>query len=665
MNYRFRLALATCALIWASCNPMTTMTYDEYPAYTGTDLGVTYTPAATTWKVWSPAIDSLRLHLYRTGHEDDLLATHDFVHGDQGVWSITLSGDWEGHYYTVQALHEGRWLAEVPDPYARATGVNGARGMVIDLDRTDPKDWAMDTRPVLSSLSDVILYELHVRDLSAHPNSGITHARQYLGLTETGRTNAAGLPTGLDHIRELGVTHVHLLPVFDFMPRSIDERDPAGRYNWGYDPQNYNVPEGAYASDPYDGAVRIREFKQMVQALHSAGLRVVMDVVYNHTGVTEESNFNQIAPGYYYRHNADGSFSNASACGNETASERPMMRKFMLESMRYWVEEYHIDGFRVDLMGIHDIATMNAIAADLKSIDSTILVYGEGWTAGDSPLPYEQRALKAHAKALKDVAVFSDDMRDGLKGSVFEHTERGFVNGASGQEESIKFGVVAATDHPQVDTSRVKYAKAFWSPSPQQTINYVSCHDNHTLWDKLQLTHPDADEATRLKMHRLAHSIVLTSQGIPFIHAGAELARTKSGVENSFEHPDSINRLDWDRKTQYAAHHAYFQALIALRKAHPAFRLHSAKAIAENVHFLPDTPSGIVAFWIDGAAVGDSWSRIWVVYNATSAPWRLPFGESLYAVHWQGDTYDLDAPLAVSPTLEAPSLGLTIARDSE
>lgn len=660
MRHLLRFTLAF--LLWTSCNPAS-MTYDQYPTYDGTDLGVNYAPEATTWKVWSPAVDSLRLHLYRTGHLDDRLDTHPLVLDPAtGVWSITLDGDWTGHYYTVQAYHEGDWLAEVPDPYARATGVNGARGMVLDLATTDPEGWAADVRPPLASLSDVILYELHIRDLSAHPNSGITHARQYLGLTETATRNAAQQSTGLDHIRELGVTHVHLLPVFDFMPRSVDERDPASRYNWGYDPQNYNVPEGAYATDPYDGAVRIREFKQMVQALHRAGLRVVMDVVYNHTGVTEASHFNQVAPGYYYRHLPDGSFSNASACGNETASERPMMRKFMLESMRYWVEEYHVDGFRVDLMGIHDINTMNAIAADLKSIDSTLLLYGEGWTAGDSPLPYEQRALKAHGKALHGVGLFSDDMRDGLKGSVFEHAERGFVSGAAGLEESIKFGVVAATDHPQVDTTRVKYAKAFWSPSPQQTINYVSCHDNHTLWDKLLLSNPDADEATRLQMHRLAHAIVFTSQGIPFMHAGAELARTKSGVENSFEHPDSINRLDWSRKSQYAAHHAYFQALIALRKAHPAFRLHSAKAIQDYLYFVPNTPPGIVAYRINGAAVGDDWPTIWVVYNATREAWTLPFGESQYAVHWEGDVYDLAAPLSQAATLRAAPLGMTIAR---
>lgn len=664
MNLLLRLTLFAQLLLWAACNP-NAMTYDDYPTYEGADLGFTYTPDATTWKVWSPAVDSLRLHLYRTGHEDDLLSTHPFERGDNGVWELVLSGDWAGRYYTVQAFHQGEWLAEVPDPYARATGVNGARGMVLDLASTDPDGWGQDQRPPLASLSDVIIYELHIRDLSAHPNSGISHARQYLGLTETATRNAAGQSTGLDHIRELGVTHVHLLPVFDFMPRSIDERDPAGRYNWGYDPQNYNVPEGAYASDPYDGAVRIREFKQMVQALHAAGLRVVMDVVYNHTGVTEESVFNQVAPGYYYRHHADGSFSDASACGNETASERPMMRKFMQESMRYWVEEYHIDGFRVDLMGIHDIATMNAIAADLKAIDSTLLIYGEGWTAGDSPLPYEQRALKAHGKSLQGVGLFSDDMRDGLKGSVFEHTERGWVSGAQDMKESIKFGVVAATDHPQVDTSRVKYAKAFWSPSPQQTINYVSCHDNHTLWDKLLLSNPDADEATRLKMHRLAHAIVLTSQGIPFLHAGAELVRTKSGVENSFQHPDSINRLDWERKSTYATHTAYFQALIALRKAHPAFRLHSAKAIQEHLHFLEGTPPGIVAYTLDGAAVGDAWGQIVVIYNATDTAWALPFGESLWAVHWQGDRYDLAAPLAVMDALSAAPMGLTIARAAE
>ena len=489
-----------------------------------------------------------------------------------GTWSAKVPGDIKGKFYVFKVQINGKWLNEVPDPYAKAVGVNGKRAMVVDLKETNPAGWEKDKSPVFKNKTDAILYELQVRDASIAANSGIKNKGKYLGLTETGTKNTEGLSTGLDHIKELGVTHVHLLPCFDFY--SIDESKPdKPQYNWGYDPLNYNVPDGSFSTDPYDGITRIKEFKQMVQAFHQNGLRVIMDVVYNHTRLTEDSYFNQLVPGYYYRQTKDGKFSNATACGNETASERYMMRKFMLESVLYWVKEYHIDGFRFDLMGVHDIETMNLISKELHKIKPDILLYGEGWTAGSSPLPDSLRAIKKYAYKLDRIAVFSDDIRDGIKGSVFEHADKGFASGKPGMEESIKFGIVASCKHPQVDYAKVNYSKAPYSAQPWNTITYCECHDNHVLWDKLAISAKNATEAERKEMDKLAMSIVLTSQGISFLHAGTEFLRTKKGVENSFESPDSINAIDWSLKTKNKEVFEYVKGLIKMRKEHPAFRM--------------------------------------------------------------------------------------------
>ncbi|MEQ1678268.1 MAG: type I pullulanase, partial [Chitinophagaceae bacterium] len=523
------------------------------------------------------------------------------------------------------------WKKEVPDPYAKATGVNGERAMIVDLVKTNPDGWTKDKSPLFKNKTDAIIYELHIRDASISSTSGIKNKGKFLGLTETGTKNAAGFSTGLDHIKELGVTHVHLLPCYDF--NSIDEAKPDAKYNWGYDPLNYNVPEGSYSTDPYDGVTRINEFKQLVQTFHANGLRVVMDVVYNHTALTETSNFNQLVPGYYYRQTKDGVFSNASACGNETASERPMFRKFMLESMLYWVKEYHIDGFRVDLMGIHDIETMNLISKELHKIKPDILLYGEGWTAGSSPLPDSLRAIKVNAKKLDRIAVFSDDLRDGIKGSVFDHKDKGFVSGKPGMEESIKFGIVASCKHPQVDYSKVNYSKAPYSAQPFQTISYCECHDNHVLWDKLGISAKDATEEERVNMHKLALSIVLTSQGISFLHAGTEFLRSKKGVENSFESPDSINAIDWNLKSKNKEVVDYVKALIDIRKKHPAFRMTTARQMTDNIHFLKDMPESVIAYTINGKALKDSWEKILVIFSGTAAEGvTLPLGKWKAAV---------------------------------
>ena len=608
----------------------------DFPVYEGNDLGLTYSKTTSIVKVYSPAVDSMRIHLYEKGHEGAPIDTRLMTYGKQGISTIELEGDWLNKYYTVQVFHKGKWLNEAVEPYAKATGANGMRAMFVDLSRTNPEGWNEDKRPALANPNDIIIYELHVRDVSIHESSGIKNKGKFLGLVEVGTKTASGLSTGLDHIKELGVTHVHLLPSFDFMPRSVDEMNPDAKYNWGYDPQNYNVPEGAYSTNPYDGEVRIKEFKQMVKTFHDNGIRVILDVVYNHTGQTEDSYFNQIAPDYYYRKNADGTFSNASACGNETASERPMVRKFIIESMKYWAEEYHLDGFRVDLMGIHDIETMNMISEELKTVDESIFVYGEGWKAGSSPLADSLLALKANTPQLNHIAAFSDDIRDGLKGSVFEHQDRGFVSGKAGLEESVKFGIVGATQHPQLDYKKVNYSDAAWANQPSQCMTYVSCHDNHTLYDKLMISRADAREADRLKMHRLAGTIVLTSQGVSFMHAGVELARTKFGVENSFESPDSINQFTWERKKDYFDHYNFYKNLVQLRKNHPAFRMTTTADIQKHLAFLP-TEDLLIGYQISGNANGDSWKNILVFLNGSDDDKTVNLPQGEWTIVLQGD----------------------------
>ena len=614
MKYLFILFLPLTVL--QACNQIQTKfdSYADYPTYNGTDLGLTYTKSNTTAKLWAPSASEIIFRIYGSGQGDDLIEEFPMNRKDNGVWELILNGDRADQYYTFQTIVFIDTLQEVPGPYAKAVGVNGKRAMIVDLAATDPEDWDMDKRPELAGPQNIIIYEIHVRDMTIHESSGASNPGIFLGLAENGTTNQYGDHTGLDHLVELGVTHVHLLPSFDF--RSVDETKlDQPQYNWGYDPENYNTPEGSYSTDPYNAGIRIKEFKKMVQAMHNNGIRVIMDVVYNHTGSTDQSVFNQTVPGYYYRHNPDNSWSDAAACGNETASERTMMRKYIIESVKYWANEYHIDGFRFDLMGIHDIETMNLISEELKLIDSTLFVYGEGWTAGSSPLPDSLRALKKYTSDLTDIAVFSDDLRDGLKGSVFEEEERGFASGKPGLEESIKFGIVASTQHYQINYDLVNYSKSPWSPQPIQTINYVSCHDNNTLFDKLLLSVPEADEEQIIKMHKLSQTIVLTSQGVPFLHAGTDFLRTKNGVENSYNYPDSINQIDWERKHEYREVFDYYRDLIALRKSHPAFRMPTTKMVQNYLVFESFDDNNLVGYMLKDNANGDSWKNIYVVFN--------------------------------------------------
>jgi len=627
-------------MVLTSFTPVqTTDPFANYPVYTGTDLGVSYSPQQTVFKVWAPMASAVKLRLYAAGNGGEATSTIDLDKGDQGTWQTTVKQDIKDQYYTFQVMQDGKWLLEAPDIYAKAVGVNGHRGMVVDLAATNPAGWQNDTKPVLKNLTDAIIYELHIRDISVDPNSGIKNKGKFLGLTETGTKSPDGLSTGLDHIKELGVTHVHLLPSFDF--NSIDETKlDQKQYNWGYDPLNYNVPEGSYSTNPYDGNVRIKEFKQMVQALHANGLRVILDVVYNHTTDIAHSNFTQFAPGYFYRHNPDGSYSNGTGCGNETASEQPMMRKFMIESVVYWVKEYHLDGFRFDLMGIHDIVTMNAISDTLHKIDPSIVIYGEGWAAGASPLAENLRAVKKNIYEVNKVAAFSDDLRDGLKGGFSNVKAKGFVSGDQNSKESVKFGIVASTQNSQINYQAVDDSKAFWAAEPYQTISYASCHDDNTLFDRLKIGNPDATEADLIKMDKLANAIVLTSQGISFLHSGVEILRTKMGIANSFNSPDSINQIDWSRKTRYLPVFDYYKQLIALRKAHPAFRMPSTEMIQQHLFFTETNDPSVIAYQLTGNANGDSWGTILLIFNGSKDAKAVSIPAGSWTLAADGDKID-------------------------
>jgi pullulanase len=630
-----------CSLFLYSCDlsESTPMSYDAYPVPENINLWPEYSSEATTFRLWSPPAEMVRLHLYDQGDGGSSIAIHELKSAEKGIWELRLPGDWNGTYYTFQIKVNGKWLAETPGIYAQAVGVNGHRAMVVDLEQTNPDGWSKDRGPELDRPSQAIIYELHIRDLTIHPESGSSYPGKYLGVVEPGTRNAQGVATGLDHLIEMGITHVHLLPTFDHY--AIDEtRLEEPQFNWGYDPQNYNVPEGSFSTDPFRAEVRIREFKEMVLGLHQAGIGVVLDVVYNHTGKTEDSNFNLEVPGYYYRHRPDGTFSDASACGNETASERAMMRHFIVESVAYWAREYHLDGFRFDLMGIHDQETMRLVYQRLQEINPNILVYGEGWAAGDSPLLEEERALKKYTYRMPGVQAFSDDLRDGLKGSVFDDTSRGFVSGAPETESSIQFGVVGSIWHPQIDYQQVNYSDTAWTQQPWQAVSYVSCHDNHTLIDKLRISQPEATQEEHTAMAKLANAIVLTSQGMPFLHAGTEFLRTKDGEHNSYNLPDSINQIDWSQKTIHSNVVSYYQNLISLRKAHPGFYLPTAELVREHLRFQTVAP-GLVSYRLDDLSKWDTWTSIYVIYNARSeaVSYQLP-GEWRLAV--RGDRFDLE-----------------------
>lgn len=590
--------------------------FDHYPVREGNLTELEYSSTESKFSLWSPIADEVKVLLYKSGHEGSPYSTHFMEKGMDGTWEVVVPGDLQGQFYTFNVKVGDKWLGDTPGIMAKAVGVNGMRGAFIDLQETNPKGWENDSRPTLDNFADIVIYELHHRDFSIDFASGIIHKGKFLALTEENTKTYYGEKTGIEHLKELGVTHVHLLPSFDF--GSIDESlSDNNQYNWGYAPMNYNVPEGSYATNPFDPVVRIREFKQMVQSLHKAGIRVILDVVYNHTYSTNNSNFEKTVPGYFYRIKADGKYANASGCGNETASERAMMRKYMIESVLYWVNEYHIDGFRFDLMGIHDIDTMNAIRSDLNRIDPTLFIYGEGWAAESPQLSHDRLALKGNTYKMPGIAVFSDEMRDGIRGPWNNDSEGAFLTGNVGHEMSIMYGLVGCIEHPQINYESVNYCRKAWASQPTQMISYISCHDDLCLSDRIKATLPsNATIEERIALHKLAETFVFTSQGIPLIFAGDEIMRDKKGVHNSYKSPDNINAIHWKNKTNYREVFDYVKNLIALRKVHPAFRMGNADMIRKHMEFLPVEGSNLIAFILKDNANGDSWKNIVVAYNS-------------------------------------------------
>lgn len=601
----------------------------DYEVYTENDLGAVYSQKMTRFKVWAPEAESVKLNLYKQGEGDNLIDQHIMKKSANGTYVFEKQGDCNGIYYTYTVVNHGE-EQEAVDPYTKAAGVNGQRGMVINLAKTNPQGFEMDGYRNPEHITDAIIYEGSVRDFTMDESSGVFHNGKFLGLTEANTTNHFGEATALDYISGLGVTHVQILPAFDF--ETVDEKNQKAQYNWGYDPDNYNVPEGSYAVSPYDGAVRIQEMKQMVLALHSRGIGVIMDVVFNHTYRRDDSNLQKIVPGYYYRSDETG-YTNGSGCGNEVASDRPMVQKLIVDSLIYWAKEYHIDGFRFDLMGVLDIDTMNVIAERLKEIRPDIYLYGEGWNGGPSSLAEEKRAFKASAKKMPGIGMFNDDIRDTIKGSVFYDDHLGFVNGGTHLENALRYGITGAVAHPQVDYDA--YGSKPWAKEPGQSINYVSCHDNYTLWDKLSVSCPEASEEKKKAMNRLCAAIVFTSQGVPFIQAGEEFLRSKplpekkGFAENSYNMPDAVNSIKWDNIHEYPDMIAYYKGLMALRKAHPVFRMQSEAEMTQNLCFLSDTPENVVAYLLKGKGADDTPENILVIFNGNDEEilYNLPEGK--------------------------------------
>ena len=579
---------------------------------------VSYSPKATTFSlVTAPEVKKVNV-LISDADNNEAQLVKSMKRVGAGKWQLTVKNDLKGKYYLF-GVYNNAQPDLTPGVFAKAVGVNGQRGAIIDLKDTDPEGWSEDKRPELRNPVDLVIYEMHHRDFSIDYSSGIKNKGKFLALTE---------PKAIEHLKRLGVNAIHILPSFDYA--SVDESQPdKPQYNWGYDPLNYNVPEGSYSTNAADPKTRIKEFKQMVQALHKAGIRVILDVVYNHTFSIDGSNFQKTYPGYYFRHRPDGTYSDGSGCGNETASEKPLMREFMVESVKYWVNEYHIDGFRFDLMGVHDIETMNLIRAELDKIDPSIYVYGEGWSAGSCAYPQEKLAMKANARQLNGIGAFSDELRDALRGPFSDDRKGGFLAGMPNCEESIKFGIAGAIDHPQVDMTKVNYSKTAWTNEPSQMIAYVSCHDDMCLTDRLRATVPNISDDELIRLDLLAQTAVLTSQGVPFLLSGEEMLRDKKGEHNSFRSPDSINRFDWNNLKRYPQVFDYYSKLIALRKAHPAFRMGKAEEVKKNLVFL-DAPEGVVAFQLKNNAGGDSWKDIIVVLNANKTERAINVPEGLY-----------------------------------
>jgi len=588
-------------------------------------LGMRYTKQKTTLRLWSPMAKQVDVSLYRDGDTDSFIDLIPMKKQSDDVWELEMNGDYAGTFYTYRCTFSDGTMSESQDPYSVACGVNGKRSMILNLQDTDPIDFQKDHGPEVKSYTDMVITEVSVRDTTAHRSINVKqeHRGKYLGMVEDAT---------LEYLKNLGVTHVQIMPMYDF--GSIDESRPVDepgkeQYNWGYDPVNYNVPEGSYASDAYDGAARIREVKQMVMGLHNAGIGVIMDVVYNHTYDIQNSCFQKTTPDYFYRKDGDV-YSDAAACGNEIASEREMVRKYILHSVEYWMKEYHIDGFRFDLMGVLDSETMKLVYETCKKINPNAVIYGEGWTGGDSVLQDNLRALKVNVKDIPGVSAFSDDFRDHVKGHVFYEEECGFINGAKSKENDMRLVIAGGVAHPQVNMNKYTYTKGgAWAKNPVDSINYMSCHDNLTLWDKLALSRPDASAEARLRMNFLGAAILFTSQGVPFFLLGEEMLRTKplaeSGklCENSYNQPIETNQIHYEADEKKDALRNYYKGLIALRKAHPLFRLKTAKEVCEQLHFLDLDQKNVVAYILK-----DETEEILVILNANSKAVTIPLKNS-------------------------------------
>lgn len=609
---------------------------------------VTYTKRGTTFALVAQKAQSVNLNIYAEGTGGKPVKTVAMRKGEKGVWKAELKGDLKGRFYTFNVKQDGKMLGETPGLFAKAVGVNGKRGAIIDMAATNPEGWESD-RALGYAPTDFIVYESHNRDFSVSRKEA-RYPGKFLALTE---------PWAIEHLKSLGVTAIHLLPSFDYA--SVDEEHlDRPQFNWGYDPLNYNVPEGSYSTNPFKPEVRVKEFKQMVKALHDAGIAVILDVVYNHTMDIQSSNFQRTNPDVFYRKNDKGEYSDGSGCGNETASENPLMRQYMIESFKYWADEYHLDGFRVDLMGVHDIATMNLIR---EALPKNVLIYGEGWSAGSCAYPVEKLAMKANVYQMPGIAAFSDEMRDAIRGPFSDDHQSAFLAAKPGHQESIKAGIVGCIEHPQVDYSKVNYSKKPWAIEPTQMMAYVSCHDDLCLVDRLKASIPGIGTDELIRLDLLAQTAVFTSQGVPFMLSGEEMLRDKKGVHNSYKSPDSINQLPWDNMQKYPQVFAYYQGLIALRKAHPAFRLGSAELVRKHLEFLP-VGEGLVAFRLKDNAGGDVWRDIYVVLNANKYACMVDVPEDAYTSVVAAGKVNLDGIRSTTTSkLEVPAQSALIVHN--
>lgn len=612
-------------------------TPDFEAAYTyhGNDLGAVWSAEKTAFRLWAPTADAVEIKLYRSGDssENDVLTQFPMHRDVFGTWIAEHPGDLNGVYYTYLVTH-GNKTVEACDPYARTTGVNGSRAMIIDLASTDPDGWDKDADPNAGrSITDAVIYELHVRDVSIDESSGITHKGKYLGVVEQGTKTPSGISTGLDHIKELGITHLHLLPVYDY--GSVDERRlEKPQFNWGYDPVNYNVPEGSYSSDPYNGAVRVREVKQMIKALHDNGISVVMDVVYNHVYDAGDFCFNKIVPNYFSR-TKNGKYSNGSGCGNDTASERSMVRKYIVDSVCYWADEYHFDGFRFDLVGLLDVDTINEIVKQVHKRHPNVIFYGEGWDIPTELTKVCDLAIQNNSKMTPGFAYFNDTIRDSLRGSVFFSDALGFITGADDEVENLE-SCFKGLPH--------------WCTDPKQTINYASCHDNNTLIDRISLAAVEHSFEEQARMNNLAAAFYMMAQGVPFLHAGEEMLRSKPDgkggvVENSYNASDAVNSIKWGLLDQKIYHDTfeYYKGLIAFRKAHPVLRLTEVYDILSHVVSVPCRDPRMCAFRLTGNMPGEPSDELFMIFNASEAKQDVKLPNGKWQICIDGETAGTDA----------------------